>query len=104
MLGVDIACLAALVAAFIMKAFPLTHIAGQVLEWVAAISNAVTTGVVIGAIVILVTTYALEMDKISKKGEFTKLRIDNDPNKRYGEDAANDTFIDLDLDWLTTSP
>lgn len=44
--------------------------------------------------------YGYKMHHLSGAGAFHKLRIDNDPNRPYGTDDVNDTFTDLDIDWL----
>jgi hypothetical protein len=36
-----------------------------------------------------------------RKGRLHELQINNDPNQPYGTNYVNDTFTDLDIDWLT---
>ena len=40
---------------------------------------------------------------LTTPGKFHKLTIYNDPGQKYGVDPVNDTFVDLDVDWLTSS-
>ena len=44
--------------------------------------------------------YGTKMHQVSGAGAFHKLQINNDPKQPYGTDAVNDTFTDLDIDWL----
>ncbi|MGW5362111.1 hypothetical protein [Actinopolymorpha pittospori] len=45
--------------------------------------------------------YGTKRHQRSGRGAFHELQVNNDPNQPYGTDYVDDTFTDLDIDWLT---
>ena len=80
--------------------FPPYRAAAAVAQTALARINALATGLTVGSLCLELIAYGFRMDEISENGRFEKLNIDNDPAKKYGADPVNDTFVDLDIDWL----
>ena len=85
---------------FVVGMFPVLAVQARVAQQVIANANAVATAFSVGTIVSQAVNYGSAMTNASGAGKFHKLTINNDPRQKYGTDNVNDTFIDLDIDWL----
>ncbi|GAA5019953.1 hypothetical protein [Actinopolymorpha pittospori] len=100
MVGFDSVTAGFLLALFLIGMVPVFRAQAAVAQQVIALSNSLATCFSVGTIVGQAATYGYKMRQLSGAGAFHKLRIDNDPNQSYGTDEVNDTFTDLDVDWL----
>ncbi|GAA5035782.1 hypothetical protein [Actinopolymorpha pittospori] len=80
--------------------FPLYRAPAAVAQTVLTRINALAAGLTVGSLCLELIAYGSKMGEVSENGRFEKLNVDNDPAKKYGADPVNDTFVDLDIDWL----
>ena len=100
MVGFDSVTAGLLLALFFMGMVPVLRAQAAVAQQVIALSNSLATCFSVGAIVGQAAMYGYKMRQLSGAGAFHKLQINYDPNQSYGTDEVNDTFTDLDIDWL----
>ena len=100
MSSLDAATAFVLSTLFAVGMFPVLTVQARLVQQVIAHSNAVATAFSVGTIVSQAFSYGSAMTNVSGAGKFHRLTINNDPRAKYGTDNVNDTFIDLDIDWL----
>jgi hypothetical protein len=89
-----------LIVLWIAGLYPLYRAPAAVAQNALATINVLATGLTVGSLCMALLDYGYTMGEVSENGRFEKLNIDNDPGKKYGADPVNDTFVDLDIDWL----
>jgi hypothetical protein len=96
----DAVTLVTLMALLAISFVPFLALQARAAQQAITVINAIATACTVFTIVTTVAGYGSMMGRVSDGSRFHELEINNDPNRKYGDQPVRDTFVDLDIDWL----